>query len=134
MTETFNVWDSFNGAFRPGEPFLGSSNCRLIIAVEGFFTASTTMSQGISDHSNDSFQLYDLRIEAICPPNQRVLCSAKPGDHFTLQGEMLHLPLGQGFSIYSLGECANQCTFTKGVKRSDPEVRPTASGSRRVTI
>ncbi|KAG8215012.1 hypothetical protein J3R82DRAFT_8418, partial [Butyriboletus roseoflavus] len=53
--------------------------------------------------SDDSFQLYDLRIEVICPPNERILCGAKPGDHFILQGEMLQLPSGQGFSIYSLG-------------------------------
>ncbi|KAF9471092.1 hypothetical protein BDN70DRAFT_605082 [Pholiota conissans] len=52
--------------------------------------------------SNDSFQLYDLRVEVICPPGERILCGAKPGDHFTLEGEMLHLPPGQGFSIYSL--------------------------------
>ena len=89
-----------------------------------FLTASTTMSQNLSDHSNDSFQLYDLRVEVICPPNQRVLCGAKPGDHFTLQGEMLHLPPGQGFSIYSLGEYTSQCTFTKGMKRSDTANAP----------
>ena len=53
---------------------------------------------------DDSYQLYDLRVEAICPPNKRIMCGAKPGDHFTLQGEMLHLPPGQGFSIYSIGE------------------------------
>ncbi|KAH7885819.1 hypothetical protein F5I97DRAFT_1809448 [Phlebopus sp. FC_14] len=50
-----------------------------------------------------SFQLYDLRVEVICPPNERVLCGAKNGDHFTLQGEMLYLPPGQGISIFSLG-------------------------------
>ncbi|KAF8556444.1 hypothetical protein OG21DRAFT_634820 [Imleria badia] len=61
------------------------------------------MPQNPSDHSDDSFQLYDLRVEVVCPPNERVLCGAKPGDHFTLQGEMLHLPPNQGFSIYSLG-------------------------------
>lgn len=49
-----------------------------------------------------SFELYDLRVEVIVPPGQRILCGAQPGDHFTLQGEMLTLPPGQGFSIYSL--------------------------------
>lgn len=58
--------------------------------------------------SDDSFQLYDLRVEVICPPTERVLCGAKPGDYFTLQGEMFHLPPGQGFSIYSLSEYTNQ--------------------------
>lgn len=49
-----------------------------------------------------SFELYDLRVEVIVPQGLRILCGAKPGDHFTLQGEMLTLPPGQGFSIYSL--------------------------------
>ncbi|KAI0786861.1 hypothetical protein C8Q75DRAFT_720277 [Abortiporus biennis] len=53
--------------------------------------------------TNDFFELYDLRVEVICPPGERILCGAKPGDHFILQGEMLHLPDSQGFSIYSLG-------------------------------
>lgn len=52
---------------------------------------------------NDCFQLYDLRVEVICPPGERIMCGATIGDHFILQGEMLHLPPGQGFSIYSLG-------------------------------
>ncbi|KAI0755419.1 hypothetical protein BC629DRAFT_1173964 [Irpex lacteus] len=52
---------------------------------------------------DDTFQLYDLRVEVICPPGARILCGAKPGDYFTLEGEMLYLPPGQGFSIYSLG-------------------------------
>jgi uncharacterized repeat protein (TIGR04076 family) len=52
--------------------------------------------------SDDSFRLYDLRVEVICPPNGKILCGAKTGDHFTLEGEMLRLPEGQGISIYSL--------------------------------
>jgi len=57
----------------------------------------------MNSHPDDTFQLYDLRVELICPEGERILCGAKPGDHFTLQGEMLHLPPGQGISIYSLG-------------------------------
>jgi uncharacterized repeat protein (TIGR04076 family) len=49
------------------------------------------------------FDLYDLRVEVIAPPNATIYCGAKPGDYFELRGEMLHLPPGQGFSIYSLG-------------------------------
>lgn len=52
---------------------------------------------------NDTFQLYDLRVEVVCPPGERILCGAKEGDYFTVQGEMLHLPPGQGISFYSLG-------------------------------
>lgn len=52
--------------------------------------------------ADSEFELYDLRVEVVAPPGARLWCGARPGDHFTLQGEMLHLPPGQGFSIYSL--------------------------------
>ena len=48
------------------------------------------------------FELYDLRVEVIVPPGATILCGARAGDWFELRGEMLHLPPGQGFSIYSL--------------------------------
>jgi uncharacterized repeat protein (TIGR04076 family) len=51
---------------------------------------------------DDSFELYDLKVEVIVPEGGAVYCGARPGDHFELRGEMLHLPAGQGFSIYSL--------------------------------
>lgn len=51
---------------------------------------------------DDKFELYDLRVEVVCPPGKRILCGAKAGDYFTLKGEMLELPAGQGISIYSL--------------------------------
>jgi len=49
-----------------------------------------------------AFELYDLKVEVVAPPGARIWCGSRPGDHFTLQGEMLYLPPGQGFSIYSL--------------------------------
>jgi hypothetical protein len=52
---------------------------------------------------DDSFELYDLRVEVVCPPGAKIICGAKAGDHFLLHGEMLYLPPGQGISIYSLG-------------------------------
>eukprot|EP01037_Dinobryon_pediforme_P041344 gene41344-51034_t len=52
--------------------------------------------------NGDHFELYDLRVEAIVPDGAAVYCGARPGDHFALRGEMLTLPPGQGFSIYSL--------------------------------
>jgi uncharacterized repeat protein (TIGR04076 family) len=55
-----------------------------------------------SEH-DDSFTLYDLRVEVVCPQGKRIMCGAKAGDYFTLEGEMLYLPPGQGMSIYSLG-------------------------------
>ncbi|KIO20377.1 hypothetical protein M407DRAFT_245820 [Tulasnella calospora MUT 4182] len=51
---------------------------------------------------DDTFQLYDLRVEVVIPEGKRIMCGAKEGDHFLLEGEMLRLPPGQGFSIYSL--------------------------------
>ncbi|KAJ5126507.1 hypothetical protein N7448_007286 [Penicillium atrosanguineum] len=51
---------------------------------------------------SEEFQLYDLRVEVVCPTGKRIMCGAKEGDHFTLEGEMMHLPAGQGISIYSL--------------------------------
>jgi len=58
----------------------------------------------MSDETREqgAFDLYDLKVEVVAPPGARIWCGARPGDHFTLQGEMLHLPPGQGFSIYSL--------------------------------
>ena len=59
---------------------------------------------------DEAFELYDLKVEVICPPGARIMCGAKPGDYFTLQGEMLSLPPGQGFSIYSLSEHGLDCS------------------------
>ena len=52
--------------------------------------------------SDDSFELFDLRVEAVIPKDGRIYCGANPGDYFELKGEMLSLPPGQGFSIYSI--------------------------------
>ena len=52
---------------------------------------------------DDSFELYDLRVEVVAPEGARLYCGAKPGDFFGLRGEMLHLPPGQGILFYSLG-------------------------------
>lgn len=51
---------------------------------------------------SDEFELYDLRVEVVAPEGARLYCGAEPGDYFELRGEMLHLPPGQGMSIYSL--------------------------------
>jgi len=57
---------------------------------------------GETSLSGDTFELYDLRVEVIAPEGARIYCGAKPGDFFELRGEMIHLPPGQGFSLYSL--------------------------------
>jgi uncharacterized repeat protein (TIGR04076 family) len=50
----------------------------------------------------EGFELYDLRVEVVGPPDGKIYCGARLGDYFELQGEMLKFPPGQGFSIYSL--------------------------------
>jgi uncharacterized repeat protein (TIGR04076 family) len=50
----------------------------------------------------DEFDLWDLKVEVVAPPGAKLWCGAEPGDFFEVRGEMLHLPPGQGFSIYSL--------------------------------
>lgn len=49
-----------------------------------------------------AFELYDLKVEVVGPAGAPIYCGARLGDYFELHGEMLKLPPGQGFSIYSL--------------------------------
>jgi uncharacterized repeat protein (TIGR04076 family) len=56
----------------------------------------------MAEKKNDSFELYDLRVEVVAPEGGPIYCGAKVGDYFELRGEMLYLPPGQGISIYSL--------------------------------
>jgi uncharacterized repeat protein (TIGR04076 family) len=56
----------------------------------------------MTDAPDDAFDLHDLRVEVIAPEGGPIYCGAKVGDWFELRGEMLFLPPGQGFSIYSL--------------------------------
>jgi hypothetical protein len=69
--------------------------------------AATNMANSTTK-TDDSFEIYDLRVEVIAPEGVQpredgtFICGSKPGDYFTLQGEMLYLPPGQGISIYSL--------------------------------
>lgn len=52
--------------------------------------------------ASEGFELWDLKVEVIAPDGAKIWCGAKVGDYFELRGEMLHLPPGQGMSIYSL--------------------------------
>src|SRR5579872_2537004 len=78
----------------------------LIKKLEPNYSAVMT-TQGLDQSAaagaaDDTFELYDLRVEVVAPQGGAIFCGAKPGDYFELRGEMLHLPAGQGFSIYSL--------------------------------
>jgi len=50
---------------------------------------------------SDLFSLYDLRVEVVAGERPMV-CGHRAGDSFTLEGEMLRFPEGQGFPLYSL--------------------------------
>ena len=54
----------------------------------------------MTDH-DDSFELYDLRVEVIASERPMV-CRHTPGDCFEVRGENLSLPPGQAFSLYAL--------------------------------
>lgn len=56
----------------------------------------------MAEQHDDSFELYDLRVEVVAPEGGPIYCGAEVGDYFEMRGEMIHLPSGQGFSIYSL--------------------------------
>jgi len=49
----------------------------------------------------DTFRLYDLRVEIIAT-DRPMVCGHKAGDWFEVQGESLHFPGGQAFSLYAL--------------------------------
>ena len=62
----------------------------------------STSPEPVSTAGAAGFELYDLRVEVVGPKDQPIYCGAHLGDYFDLHGEMLLLPAGQGFSIYSL--------------------------------
>lgn len=64
------------------------------------------VSLNMSKDVDDTFELYDLRVEVIVTKGdqRRILCGANEGDYFELKGEMISLPDGKGFSLYSLGK------------------------------
>ena len=56
----------------------------------------------MAEPMDDTFLLYDLRVEVVADEGAKIYCGARVGDYFELRGEMLYLPPGQGISIYSL--------------------------------
>jgi uncharacterized repeat protein (TIGR04076 family) len=71
-------------------------------ATAGGAAASGAATPPGGTHDSGGFELYDLRVEVIGPPDGKIYCGARLGDYFELHGEMLKFPPGQGFSIYSL--------------------------------
>jgi len=53
--------------------------------------------------TDDTFELYDLRVEVIgCQPGKQMVCNHPVGSCFEVSGEDLSLPPGQTFPIYPL--------------------------------
>ena len=51
--------------------------------------------------SDDSFTLFDLRVEVVAT-DRPMVCNHKAGDSFMLRGENLEFPTGQTFPLYPL--------------------------------
>ena len=51
---------------------------------------------------DDTFTLYDLRVEVVAVPGREMVCNHPEGSYFELRGEELHMPPGQSFPIYPL--------------------------------
>jgi uncharacterized repeat protein (TIGR04076 family) len=51
--------------------------------------------------AEDEFTLYDLKVEVIAG-DKPMIGAYKEGDYFTVSGETITLPAGQGFPMYAL--------------------------------
>ena len=56
-------------------------------------------------HPDDTFTLYDLRVEVVAG-SKPMVCNHAVGDYFELSGENLSLPPGQTLSDLSVGRTA----------------------------
>lgn len=52
--------------------------------------------------TDDSFELYDIKVEVINNGIKPMVCNHKVGDYFLVSGENFSLPNGQSFPIYCL--------------------------------
>jgi uncharacterized repeat protein (TIGR04076 family) len=55
----------------------------------------------IMSDRDDTFELYDLRVEVVAT-DRPMVCSHRAGDWLEVRGENLSLPAGQSFSMYAL--------------------------------
>jgi uncharacterized repeat protein (TIGR04076 family) len=56
----------------------------------------------LNPKTDDSFELYDLKVEVFNDGKKPMVCNHKIGDYFLLSGENISFPPGQTFPIYSL--------------------------------
>ena len=88
--------------------------------------------------NDDEFTIYDLKVEWLAG-KKPCWCGAKQGDHFTLEGENIHFPAGQSWSIYTLaaliplGLCSPTSSEISPVVKSTPTVPDTKTQSPSAT-
>ena len=64
---------------------------------------TSTPPAGQEPDQDDTFELYDLRVEVVgCRPGRRMVCNHPIGSYFDASGENLKLPPGQSFPVYPL--------------------------------
>src|SRR5690349_14264494 len=77
----------------------------------------------MADQQDDTFELYDLRVEVTAPEGGAIYCGAKPGDYFELRGEMLRLPPDQALAaLFPLLPAKQRPTHPNDWMTSDAEV------------
>ena len=59
-------------------------------------------SEEVTKDMDDSFELYDLKVEVKQEPGLKMACNHPKGSYFLVQGENLVFPEGGGFSFYAL--------------------------------
>lgn len=67
---------------------------------------------------DDSFELYDIKVEVINNGIKPMVCNHKEGDSFLLSGEDFSLPNAQSFPIYCLAALIPIITVKQ--RRTDP--------------
>jgi uncharacterized repeat protein (TIGR04076 family) len=61
----------------------------------------TRVQELVMTDRDDSFELYDLRVEVVAT-DRPMVCGHRAGDFFDVCGESLAFPAGQTFSMYAL--------------------------------
>ncbi|NND02540.1 MAG: TIGR04076 family protein, partial [Acidimicrobiia bacterium] len=112
-------------AHQPSHPQIVAVRCRLVCLAASIEVKRGTLAEGprryrdfrwyrgsrivdrdspkepTSGEPDDSFTLWDLRVEVVAGPTEMV-CKHEVGDFFEVSGENLSLPPGQTFPIYPL--------------------------------
>ncbi len=61
-----------------------------------------TTASDVSQATDDTYSLYDLRIQVVLRKDAELVCKHVVGDYIDVKGEMLYFPGNQPFSMYAL--------------------------------